>query len=235
MSRGGIDLPTRWLREWPWRTAPQHAPREVLCGHGLCEQGALHQTEAQLTRGKKVGSVLHPIGDGACTHGIGEIDDSPTGRPFAAIARATGDELSSDLELDEGKIVKPRKRRPFGSEIADRDGDRAVPQQPSDLLHQSQVANDVGRVDLDDEALESRVVRYASVQMFDQFRIPKEGDWQIDRDFDVTVPSSEIAPIVDRLINHNLRHLTGRGITVRHDMARRHDPQSRMADGHERF
>jgi hypothetical protein len=29
--------------------------------------------------------------------------------------------------------------------------------------------------------------------MFDQSRIPKEGNWQIDRDFDVTVPSSEIA------------------------------------------
>src|SRR5436190_10161552 len=71
--------------------------------------------------------------------------------------------------------------------------------------------------------------------MFDQLRIPKEGDWQIDRDFDVTVPSSEIAPIVDRLINHNLRHLTGRRNTVRHDITRQYDPQSRMADGHERF
>src|SRR5262245_36822214 len=128
MSRGGIDLPTRWLGERPWRTAPQHAPHKVLCGHGLCEQGALRQAEAQLTRGKKVGPVLHPISDRACAHGIGEIDDSPAGRSFAAIARATGDELSSDLELDERKIVKLRERRPFGSEIAERDGDCAVPQ-----------------------------------------------------------------------------------------------------------
>src|SRR5262249_16575097 len=100
---------------------------EVLGGHGLCEQYALRQTKAQLTRGEKVGPVLHPIGDGACAHGIGEIDDPPAYRLFAAIARATGDELSSDLELDKGKIANPRKRRPFGSEIADRDGDRAVP------------------------------------------------------------------------------------------------------------
>src|SRR5262249_24727462 len=113
--------------ERPGRTAPRHAAREVLCGHGLCEQRALRQTKAQLTRGEKVGPVLDRIGDGACAHGIGEIDDSPAGCPFAAIARATGDELSSDLELDEGKIAKPRKRRPFRSEIADRDGDRAVP------------------------------------------------------------------------------------------------------------
>src|SRR5262249_2284219 len=119
--------PTRWSRDRPWGTASQHAAREVLCGHGLCEQRALRQTKAQLTRGEKVGPVLDRIGDGACAHGIGEIDDSPAGCPFAAIARATGDELSSDLELDEGKIAKPRKRRPFRSEIADRDGDRAVP------------------------------------------------------------------------------------------------------------
>jgi hypothetical protein len=114
-------------RERPGRTTPQRAAREVLCRHGLCEQRALRQTEAQLTRGEKVGPALHLIGDGACAHGIGEIDDSPAGCPFAAIARATGDELSSDLELDEGKIAKPRKRRPFRSEIAERDGDRAVP------------------------------------------------------------------------------------------------------------
>src|SRR5262249_54571925 len=95
-------------RERPGRTAPRHAAREVLCSHGLCEQRALRQTKAQLTRGEKVGPVLDRIGDGACAHGIGEIDDSPAGCPFAAIARATGDELSSDLELDEGKIAKPR-------------------------------------------------------------------------------------------------------------------------------
>src|SRR5262245_11903816 len=118
MSRGGIDLPTRWLGERPWRTAPQHAPHKVLCGHGLCEQGALRQAEAQLTRGKKVGPVLHPIGHGACAHRIGEIDDSPAGRLFAAIVRTAGDELSSDLEFGEGKTVKPRKRRPLGSEIS---------------------------------------------------------------------------------------------------------------------
>src|SRR5262249_9213832 len=227
--------PTRWSRERPWSPASQHAPREVLRRHGLRKQGALHQIEAKLTGGEKVGPALHAIGDGACSHGISEIDDPPAGPLFAAVAVTSGEELSSDLQLDEGKIVKPPKRRPFRSEITDRDGDRAVSKQPGDLLHQSQVAHDVGRVDLDDESLESRMARYASVQMFDQFRIAKEGDWQIDRDFDVTVQSSEIAPIIDRLINHNLRHLRGRGITVRHDIAWRHDPQSRMTNGHERF
>src|SRR5262249_59147109 len=135
-------------------------------------------------RGKKVGPALHTIRNGTCAQGVGEIDDSPAGRLVAAIARATGDELSGDLEFDEGKTVKPRKRRPFGAEIAERDGDCAVPQQPGDLLHQPQAANDVGCIELDDESIESRMVRYPSPQMFDQFRIPKEGHWQIDCDFD---------------------------------------------------
>jgi hypothetical protein len=89
---------------------------------GFAKQGALRQAEAQLTRGKKVGPVLHPIGHGACAHGIGEIDGSPAGRLFAAIVRTARDELSSDLEFDEGKTVKPRKRRSLGSEIAVRSG-----------------------------------------------------------------------------------------------------------------
>src|SRR5262249_44176788 len=177
--------PTRWSRERPWPPASQHAPREVLRRHGLRKQGALHQIAAELTGGEKVGPALHAIGDGACAHGICEIDDPSAGPLFAAVAVTAGEELSSDLELDEGKIVKSHKRRPFHSEIADRDGDGAVPKQPGDLLHQSQVADDVGRVDLDDEPLESRVIRYASVQMFDQFGIAKEGDWQLDRDLDV--------------------------------------------------
>src|SRR5262249_6269577 len=227
---------TRWSRERPWPPASQHAPREALCRHGLRKQGALHQIETELTGGAKVGPALHPIGDGACAHGIGEIDDSPAGRPSAAIARATGDELSSDFELDEGKTVKPRKRRPLGSEIAERDGDRAVPQQPGDLLHQPQAANDVGGIELDDESIESRTVRYPSPQMFDQCRIPKEGHWQIDRDFDVTVASGEIAPIVDRPVNHKLRHRADMGITILwDDISRRHDPQSRMTHRREGF
>src|SRR5262249_56307408 len=160
---------------------------------------ALRQMDDRPTGGVKVGPALNDMGDGACAHGIGESDDPSAGPLFAAIAVTAGEELSSDLELDEGKIVKSHKRRPFRSEVGDRDSDRAVPKQPGDLLHQSQVAGEVGRVDLDDETLESRVVRYASIQMFDQFRIAKERDWQIDRDFDVTAPSSEIAPIVDRL------------------------------------
>src|ERR1700741_2439601 len=127
MSRGGIDLPTRWLRERPWGVASQHAPREVLCRHGLRKQGALHQIEAELTGGEKVGPALHAIGDGACAHGIGKIDEPSAGSLFAAIAVTAGEELSSDPELDEGKVVKPYKRRPFGAEIADRDGERAVP------------------------------------------------------------------------------------------------------------
>jgi len=89
--------------------------------------GALHQIEAKLTGGEKVGPALHAIGDGACAHGIGEIDDPSAGCLFAAIAVTAGKELSSDLELDEGKIVKSHKRRPFRSETADRDGDGAVP------------------------------------------------------------------------------------------------------------
>src|SRR5499427_9805014 len=167
-----VDKPARSSRDRPWPPASQHAPREVLRRHGLRKQGALHQIEAKLTGGQKVGPALHAIGDGACAHGIGEIDDPSAGPLFATIAVTTGEELSSDLELDEGKIVKSHKRRPFGSKIADRDSDRAVPKQPGALLHQSQVADDVGGVDLDDESLESQVVRYASVQMFDQFRIP---------------------------------------------------------------
>jgi hypothetical protein len=47
--------PTRWLRERPWGTASQDAPREVLCRHRLRKQGALHQIEAELTGGEKVG------------------------------------------------------------------------------------------------------------------------------------------------------------------------------------
>src|SRR5262249_58446258 len=114
--------PTLWSRERPWRIAPQHAPREVLCRHGLCEQGALHQAEAQLTRGEKVGSILHAIGDGARANGIGEIDDSSAGRLLSAVAPAAGGELPGDPELDQGKKGKPPKRRARGAKNADRDG-----------------------------------------------------------------------------------------------------------------
>src|SRR5262245_39212832 len=79
------------------------------------------------------------------------------------------------------------------------------------------------------------MVRYPSPQMFDQFRIPKERYWQIDRDFDVTVASSEIAPSVDPPANHKLRHRAHMGTIVRHDRSRRHGPQSRMTDRHECF
>jgi hypothetical protein len=115
-----------WSRERPWGTAPQHAPREVLRRHRLRKQGPLHQIEAELTGGEKVGPALYAIGDGACAHGIGKIDEASAGPPFASIAVTAGEELSSDPELDEGKVVKPYKRRSFGSEIADRDRDRVV-------------------------------------------------------------------------------------------------------------
>ena len=85
--------PTRWLRERPWGTASQHAAREVLCRHGLRKQGALHQIKAKLTGGEKVGPALNAIGDGACAHGIGEIDELSAGPLFAAIAVTAGEEL----------------------------------------------------------------------------------------------------------------------------------------------
>jgi len=73
--------------------APEDPPCEVLCRHGLRKQGALHQIEAELTGGEKVGPALHAIGDGACAHGIGEIDELSAGPLFAAIAVTAGEEL----------------------------------------------------------------------------------------------------------------------------------------------
>ena len=114
--------------------------RELLCRHRLREQKALHQIKTHLTHGEKVGSGLHALGYGASAKAIGKVEDLAAYRLFQPVVGAAGDELSIDLDLDEGKVVKPNQRRPFRSEIVNRNGDVAEPKLSGDSCHQVQVS-----------------------------------------------------------------------------------------------
>jgi hypothetical protein len=48
-------------------------------------------------------------------------------RLLQAVGRAAGDELSVDLDLGEGKVVKPGELGPVRAEIIDRDGNIVEP------------------------------------------------------------------------------------------------------------
>src|SRR5271169_639710 len=98
------------------------------------------------------------------------------------VIRTTGDELSIDLDLSEGKVVKAAAQGPFRPEIVDRNGDIVEPKLPCDIFHEIQVANDVDAVDFDDHPVERRVIWDLSAKGLHRFWILKEGDWQVNCD-----------------------------------------------------
>jgi hypothetical protein len=87
----------------------------------------LSQAESHLEDGNKIGPALHALGDAACAHGISQVDDTSAHCLLAAVACAADDELWSDFDLDEGKLVKFREQRPLHSDIVDRKRDGAIP------------------------------------------------------------------------------------------------------------
>ena len=56
--------------------------------------------------------------------------------------------------INEGEVVQPDQRRPFRSQIVDRDGDVAVAQLSGGGPHQIEIVQDVGGADLDDEPVD---------------------------------------------------------------------------------
>src|SRR6478752_1547101 len=89
--------------------------------------------------------------------------------------RAAGDQLASDLQLDERKVVELRERQPFVAYVLDRDGDVAKPQLLGDGFQQPQLGNGRRGVDLDDESLEGPLIGQLPAQRCDRHRIPKAG------------------------------------------------------------
>ena len=88
------------------------------------------------------------------------------------------------------------------------------PKLPGDIFHKLQITNDLAAVDLDDDPLECRVIRHLPAQVLDGLRVLKKRDRQIDRELDRAVLGNEIAPIVDRLADDELRQAAEVGITV---------------------
>ena len=97
----------------------QRGQREFLCRHGLRKQKALHQIKTHLTHGEKVGSGLHALGYGASAKAIGKVEDLAAYCLLQPVVGAAGDELSIDLDLDKGKVVKSNQRWPIRSKIID--------------------------------------------------------------------------------------------------------------------
>ena len=85
----------------------QRRPRKLLCCSRFCEQIALHQIEAHLAHRNKVGPRLDAFRDTARAIAIGQVEDLTAHRAFQSVVGAPFDELSIDLELNEGKAVKP--------------------------------------------------------------------------------------------------------------------------------
>jgi hypothetical protein len=91
----------------------ERGPREVLRRHGLRQQKALHQIKTYFTHAEKVGSGLDAYGCSASAKAIGKIEDLAAHRLFQAVVSAASDEVSADLDFDEGKVVQPNQRRPI--------------------------------------------------------------------------------------------------------------------------
>ena len=84
--------------------------RELACWHGFREQRTLGQIEAHLAHSKKICNSFHTFCDCACAITIGELEYSSAYGLFQSVVGATGDELSIDFKLDEGKVVKSHER-----------------------------------------------------------------------------------------------------------------------------
>jgi len=101
-------------------------------------------------------------------------------RELRAIMRAAGDELASDLQLDERKVVSfesgSHSSRTFLIEMAMLRNRNCC----GDGFQQPQLGNGRRGVDLDDESLESPLIGQLPAQRCDRHRIPKTRDRQLD-------------------------------------------------------
>src|SRR6478672_1023719 len=166
--------------------------------------------DPDLAQRDEVVPLVHALGDGSSAHGVSEVDDVPAGRELRAIMRAAGDQLASDLQLDERKVVELRERQPFVAHVLDRDGDVAKPQLLGDGFQQPQLGNGRRGVDLDDESLDGPLIGQLPAQRCDRRRIAKERDRELERDLDRGALGMKAAPIL-RYPRH--RPLRPRGAT----------------------
>ena len=134
---------------------------KFLDPHRLAEQVALHQIETQAVRGDKIGAGFDALGDRARAMVLGQLDDLAAHRLFQPVIRAAGDKLMIDLQLDERKVPKPHQRRPLGADIVDHDRNIMKADLPCDIDHEIQIVDDLGAVDLDQQAAERRMVGHA--------------------------------------------------------------------------
>ena len=108
---------------------------------GFADGKALHQIKIHLPHGEKIGSRFDALSDSVGAKSIGEVEDLAAHHLPQPVVGAVGDKLSIDLfDLDEGKVMKFERQRPFRSKIVDRDSDVAEPKLSGDMLRQVQVA-----------------------------------------------------------------------------------------------
>ncbi|GCC47558.1 hypothetical protein chiPu_0031740, partial [Chiloscyllium punctatum] len=194
------------------------------------EQVALDLIEIHLVRGEKIRARLDPLGDGLRAGIVGELDDAPAHRLLQALIGAAGDVLMIDLELDERKVRQSQQGRPVGADIVDRDADIVQANAPCDLDRKVEIVDHLGAVDLDQQAGESRMVRNPVAELAHRMVVREKRDRQIDREIDRPDLFDEIAPVLDRALDHELGQCMKMRIAfVGDEVGRRHDAPCGMA------
>ena len=121
------------------------------------------------------------------------------------VVGAAGNELSINLDLGKGKVVKREQRGPFRREIVNRNGDVAETELSRHGLRQVWVADDVGGINLNDKPFECRMIRHLAAQFSDRFRVLKKREWQVDGDLDTSVLGNEAPPVLNCPANYEIR------------------------------
>src|SRR6202048_177049 len=177
---------------WAWfrrRTPPlyghlatQHRTCKFLCVHGLCEQKALRQIKTHLAHSKKISRGLHPLCHSAYAVAVRKLTNPTAYRLLQWIISTASDELATNFELEEREVWQIHERRPFRSEIVDRDPDVVKTKLPGHTLCQRQATNDLDGVNLNHHSFKSGVIWHSPAQVPDRLWLLKEGHRRIDGD-----------------------------------------------------
>jgi hypothetical protein len=91
-------------------------------------------------------------------------------------------------------------------------------------------------LDFDDETFESGMIRQVLAEPADRVRFLKERNGQIDRRLDRPTLGEEVVPIINRTADHGVRQRReARVAIIWHEIGRRNDPPSRMANAQQRL
>jgi hypothetical protein len=123
---------------------------EFLESHRLAEQVSLDPVKTHLVCRDEISAGFHSLGNDTGPVLSGQFDDATAHRALEPVIGAAGDELSIDLQFDEGKVFQPHQGGPVRAKIVDRDRNILESYFFRDIDQDVHVLNHLGAIDLDE-------------------------------------------------------------------------------------